>query len=57
MHLTNKTKKDDDVSVDFAEQQLVGYAHAKRGYSLIDLISSMGMKNNEWEKIKSKQTN
>lgn len=36
----------------FAEQQLIGYLHAKRGYSLINLIINMGLSKDEWEKIK-----
>lgn len=38
----------------FAEQQLLGYFHAKRGYGLIDLIVNMGLSKNEWKQIKSK---
>lgn len=34
-----------------AEQQLLGYFHAKRGYSLIDLIINMGLSKKEWESI------
>lgn len=38
--------------IDYAEQQLRGYSHAKRGYSLRDLILSMGLRKSEWETIK-----
>jgi hypothetical protein len=37
--------------IDKAEQQLLGFTHAKQGYSLIDLISSMGLKKDEWETL------
>lgn len=40
----------------FAEQQLLGYLHAKRGYSLIDLITSMGLSNAEWKQIKKESS-
>ena len=35
----------------FAEQQLVGFLHAKRGYGIIDLIVNMGLSKNEWQQI------
>jgi len=35
-----------------AEMQLRGYAHAKRGYSLIELVESMGMTDREWLTIR-----
>jgi hypothetical protein len=38
--------------LDLAEAQLLGYSHCKKGYSLIDLVISMGLKISEWEKIK-----
>lgn len=38
----------------FAEQQLLGYFHAKRGYGLIDLIINMGLSRSEWNEIKQK---
>lgn len=40
--------------LELAEQQLVGYFHAKQGYSLRDLIESMGLGKEEWQKLKSK---
>lgn len=35
----------------FAEQQLIGYLHAKSGYGLIDLIINMGLSKKEWIEI------
>lgn len=35
----------------FAEQQLLGYLHAKRGYDLIALIEAMGLSEKEWIEI------
>lgn len=34
--------------IDLAEQQLVGFRHAKDGYSLISLIEAMGLTKKEW---------
>jgi len=39
-------------NLDKAEQQLLGYAHAKRGFDLISLVEAMALKKNEWETIK-----
>ena len=39
--------------IDKAEQQLLGFTHAKQGYSLIDLISSMGLTKDEWKTLKA----
>lgn len=36
----------------FAQQQLLGYFHAKRGFSLIHLIENMGLSKKEWNEIK-----
>lgn len=38
--------------IDLAEQQLLGYSHAKQGYGLRDLIIAMGLKKSEWETLK-----
>jgi hypothetical protein len=40
------------IELEFANQQLTGFTHAKEGYSLKDLIISMGLKVDEWEKLK-----
>lgn len=42
----------EDISIEKAEQQLTGFAHAKRGFNLVSLIQSMGLKEYEWKKIK-----
>lgn len=36
-----------------AEAQFVGYTHAKKGYSLIDLVMGMGLTYSEWEDLKA----
>lgn len=41
--------------IDIAEAQLRGWAHAAHGYSLKDLVESMGLKKSEW--IILKETN
>ena len=38
--------------LELAEAQLVGYAHAKRGYEIESLVGNMGLKKSEWKKIK-----
>lgn len=35
-----------------ADQQLTGYAHASKGYSLIQLVISMDLTKKEWESLK-----
>jgi hypothetical protein len=40
------------LEVEKAEQQLTGFAHAKHGYGLTELISSMGLKEYEWNILK-----
>lgn len=43
-----------NIQTQFAEQQLLGFFHAKRGYSLIELVSNMGLTKNEWDEINDK---
>lgn len=40
--------------LDMAEQQIFGWHHAMRGYSLRDLIEGMGLIKMEWENLKAK---
>lgn len=37
-----------------AEAQILGYAHAKRGFELIPLIKNMALTKSEWNKMKRK---
>ena len=39
--------------LDMAEQQILGFHHAKQGFSTRDLIISMGLEKTEWKKLKS----
>ena len=41
--------------LDLAEHQLTGFKHAKEGYSLRDLISSMGLTKREWDTLQNKE--
>lgn len=41
---------------ELAEQQLLGYAHAARGFSLKQLIESMALTKSEWKTIKKNNT-
>ncbi|MDY0362660.1 MAG: integron integrase [Desulforegulaceae bacterium] len=40
--------------LELAEMQLLGFAHASNGYSIKDLVESMGLAQEEWEQIKNK---
>lgn len=35
-----------------AEQQLTGFSHAIQGFSLVELVESMGLRLEEWQKIR-----
>lgn len=37
-----------DIKIEKAEQQLTGYIHKRNGYSIADLVSSMGLKESEY---------
>ncbi len=65
IHETNKVKPKEnkehknklwlskhDYYLDAAVQQFVGYNHASQGFSLLGLVSSMGLTKDEWEEIK-----
>ena len=36
-----------------AEAQLIGFAHASRGYSIKALAGAMGLTKNEWVKLRN----
>lgn len=38
--------------IEYAIQQIIGFKHAREGYSFVQLLSAMGLKKSEWEKIK-----
>lgn len=42
-----------DLQLEKADQQLTGFFHRKDGSSLEDLVVSMGLKEGEWELLKS----
>ena len=44
----------DKQQLELAEQQLVGFAHASKGYGIVDLAQSMGLKKSEWKSLKGK---
>lgn len=37
-----------------AEQQLIGFGYASRGHNILDLVQSMGLTKQEWDRIKKK---
>lgn len=42
--------------LELAAQQLIGYAHGKRGYSVTQLAEAMGLSAREWEKLRDDVT-
>lgn len=40
--------------LDMADQQLRGFGHAYKGYGVIDLVSSMGLKAEEWDALRER---
>ena len=45
--------KEKDIAAEMAEQQLLGFNHASQGFSLLDLVDSMGLTLDELEYINS----
>ena len=43
----------DEMAIEKAEQQLLGFKHGKQGYDLTSLIESMGLTLKEWEVMKN----
>lgn len=41
-----------DIQIEKAEQQLIGFIHAKQGYDLYSLVTDMGLRKKEWYAIK-----
>lgn len=44
---------DSNLEIEFAEQQLTGFFHARHGYTLLQLVQSMGLTSEEWAAIKA----
>lgn len=42
--------------IEKAIHQLIGYVHAHQGYSVTSLAESMGLRQEEWEDIKHKDS-
>lgn len=40
--------------LEMAEQQLLGYAHAKAGYGVVQLAEAMGLTRREWSTLQDK---
>lgn len=47
-----KEHKEREDQIKLAEQQIVGFIHARRGDDLMSLIQSMGLKKEEWEALR-----
>lgn len=47
-------KSEIEAMLDMADQQLRGFGHALHGYGVIDLVSSMGLKEVEWNTLRDK---
>lgn len=41
---------------DFAEQQFIGFVHARKGYDLRSLVQGMGLTQEEWSIIRERCT-
>lgn len=39
-------------ALNYAQQQMVGFFHAKSGYSIVELIRAMGLTKKEWKRMK-----
>lgn len=37
--------------LEMAEQQLIGFAHGKAGYTVVELADSMGLTRKEWSAL------
>jgi hypothetical protein len=42
--------------LEYADQQLIGFAHARHGYDIVSLVDEMGLKLEEWEELKQRGT-
>lgn len=40
------------LSIRLAEQQLIGFSYAEKGYGILDLIEAMALTEKEWEELK-----
>ena len=45
-------KQDQTYSLAMAEQQFLGYAHAKDGYGAVSLAEGMGLTSAEWRELR-----
>ena len=45
---------EEQLDIEKADQQLTGFAHATKGYSLTELVTSMGLTKTEWGVLKTK---
>ncbi len=44
--------KESELNLHKADQQLIGFAHARRGYQINSLAEEMGLTKKEWEVLK-----
>lgn len=47
-------KSENEIMLDMADQQLRGFGHARNGYGVRDLVSSMGLKAEEWSTLRDR---
>ena len=43
----------DNIEIKKAEQQFLGFVHAKRGYDIISLVEAMALTEDEWYEIET----
>lgn len=46
--------KKESIEFEKADAQFIGFLHANQGYSISDLVQSMGLNERDWLKIKKK---
>lgn len=53
METTMENKSEYDTSLMMAEQQFVGFVHARLGGTICTLAQAMGLSQTEWEQLKA----
>lgn len=41
--------------IEFALQQFIGFTHGKKGFPVRELVSSMGLKKEEWDRLNEEE--
>lgn len=46
------SKTNEEIQLNMAEQQLIGFGHASQGFRITELADSMGLTKKEWIKLR-----